>query len=160
MRRIQMRMNSLGCVRILLLESIGRIDPHFAYWIEPQSLSLFAYNKAVGHTFVRSCVSIRHMVFPSVQAASFPAGYLRSATVLTLSGGVHAMTFATGPLPSWSLAIVQIASLAVLVRVVGDAKSLKQAAIRGWWFGAVSFGVGLYWLFISMNHYGGLSATL
>ncbi len=155
-----MRMSSHGCVRILLLESIGRIDSRFAYWIEPQSLSLFAYNKAVGHTFGRNSLSIWHSVFPSIKSASFPVGYLRSATVLTLSGGVHAMTFATGPLPSWSLAIVQIASLAVLVRVVGDAKSLKQAAIRGWWFGAVSFGVGLYWLFISMNHYGGLSATL
>lgn len=155
-----MQMSSLGCVRIRLLDSIGRIDSHFVYWIEPQLLSLFAYNKAVGHIFVRSNVTIRHMVFPSVQTAALSVGRLRSATALALSGGIHAMTFAAGPLPSWSLAIVQVISLAVLVRIVGDAKSLKHAFIRGWWFGAVNFGVGLYWLFISMSHYGGLSATL
>lgn len=95
-----------------------------------------------------------------MKAAAFRATTLRVATTLTLAGGVHAMTFAANPLPSWSLAIVQILALTVLVSTVRDAEGARQAFVRGWWFGVVSFGVGLYWLFISLNHYGGLSASL
>lgn len=86
--------------------------------------------------------------------------YLRTAVLLALAGGVHALAFAPDPLPSWSLAIVQVLALAVLVRAVDDAAYSWQAFLCGWWFGLVNFGVGLYWLFISMSHYGGLSALL
>lgn len=85
---------------------------------------------------------------------------LRATAALALAGGVHALAFAVDPLPSWSLAIVQVLALAVLIRAARDAACAWQAFVRGWWFGLVNFGVGLYWLFISMNHYGGLSAPL
>lgn len=95
-----------------------------------------------------------------MSAAIFRSTPLRVLATLALAGGVHALTFAADPLPSWSLAIVQVLALAVLVRAARDAACGWQAFVQGWWFGLVNFGVGLYWLFISMNHYGGLSAPL
>lgn len=85
---------------------------------------------------------------------------VRVEVMLAVAGCAHALTFAPDPLPYWSLAIVQVLALAILVHSVRDADSVWLAALRGWWFGLVSFSVGLYWLFISMNHYGGLPAPL
>lgn len=112
----------------------------------------------VAFTSVFARVLLRVVVRMSL-AVRRPAR-LRTAAVLALAGGVHALAFAADPLPSWSLAIVQVLALAVLVRAAHDAACAWQAFVRGWWFGLVNFGVGLYWLFISMSHYGGLSAPL
>lgn len=53
---------------------------------------------------------------------------LSIATALALAGGVHALTFAAGPLPPWSLAITQVLALAVLVRAVNGAEHGRRAS--------------------------------
>jgi len=79
---------------------------------------------------------------------------------LMVAGAAHAMTFATGVLPVWSLAIIQILSLALLARLTLWASSLRKAFFRGWLFGFASFSIGLYWIFVSLHYYGGLAAPL
>ncbi|ARP93959.1 apolipoprotein N-acyltransferase [Bordetella genomosp. 13] len=95
-----------------------------------------------------------------MKATSGVPAWLRGAGLLALAGAVHALTFAPGPLPPWSLAIVQVLALAVLARATRDAARAWHAFARGCWFGLFSFSIGLYWLYISMNHYGGLAAPL
>ncbi|AZY51747.1 apolipoprotein N-acyltransferase [Bordetella avium] len=82
------------------------------------------------------------------------------AGLLALAGVLHALSFAPGPLPSWSLAWVQVFMLAVLAHAVLQAPTRRAAWLRGWGFSSVSFTVGLYWLYISMHDYGGLAAPL
>lgn len=84
----------------------------------------------------------------------------RNAVTLALAGSGHALTFASDPLPQWSLPIVQVLALAVLARASFAAEHGRQAFLRGWGFGFVYFAVGLYWLFISIHDYGGLPAPL
>ncbi|MGV2422749.1 UNVERIFIED_CONTAM: apolipoprotein N-acyltransferase [Pseudomonas aeruginosa] len=84
----------------------------------------------------------------------------RNAATLAFAGSAHALTFAPDPLPQWSLPIVQILAPAVLARASFAAERGRQAFLRGWAFGFVNFAVGLYWLFISIHDYGGLSAPL
>ncbi|MGB6104030.1 MAG: apolipoprotein N-acyltransferase [Pusillimonas sp.] len=83
----------------------------------------------------------------------------RHAGLLAL-GAVHALSFAPGPLPHWILPFVQIFTLAVLAFFVFRAATVAQAALGGFLFGASHFAVGLYWLYISMNEYGGMAAPL
>ena len=80
--------------------------------------------------------------------------------VLLVAGAVHALSFAPGPLPDWTLPFTQIAALAVLAFYVFSADSGRQAAWRGLVFGIVQFAVGVYWLTISMHEYGGLALPL
>lgn len=84
----------------------------------------------------------------------------RHLLLLTLAGAVHALAFAPGPLPAGTLAAVQVLALTVLALQARYASRPRRAFALGWWFSTVSFSTGLYWLFISMNHYGGLSAPL
>lgn len=79
---------------------------------------------------------------------------------LLLAGGLQALCFAPGPLPAWSLPFVQIASLAVLSAHAFAARTVAQAARYGWLFGLAQFGIGVYWLVISMHRYGGLALPL
>ncbi|OZI65172.1 apolipoprotein N-acyltransferase [Bordetella genomosp. 1] len=88
------------------------------------------------------------------------AGTLRGAAWLAAAGSLHALTFAPGPLPAWSLALLQILTLAVAAHATLRAPTLRAALARGWWFSSFSFSIGLYWLFVSMHRYGGLSAPL
>lgn len=85
---------------------------------------------------------------------------LRAGAGLAAAGALHALSFAPGPLPAWSLAWVQVLTLSVLAYAVLAAPAGKQAWRRGWGFACVSFTVGLYWLYISMHQYGGLAAPL
>ncbi|MDF8361352.1 apolipoprotein N-acyltransferase [Achromobacter anxifer] len=85
---------------------------------------------------------------------------LSTISALAVAGGVHALTFAPDPLPPWSLAIVQILAMTVLARSIRGLSEGWQAFARGWWFGFLSFCVGLYWLYISMHHYGGLGMSM
>lgn len=101
-----------------------------------------------------------HCLPAGMSAAVRQSMRLGTTATLTLAGGVHALAFATDPLPAWSLPIVQVLALSMLVRAAHNASCSWQAFVRGWWFGLVNFGVGLYWLFISMNHYGGLPTLL
>jgi apolipoprotein N-acyltransferase len=75
-----------------------------------------------------------------------------------LAGAVHALSFAPGPLPAWALPFIQLLCFAYLADNAFQAASVKQAAWRGLVFGCASFTLGLYWLFISMNQYGGMPA--
>jgi len=77
-----------------------------------------------------------------------------------LAGGLQALCFAPGPLPAWSLPFVQIATLAVLAALTFQAAGPRRAAALGWLFGLAQFGIGVYWLTISMHTYGGLSLPL
>lgn len=83
-----------------------------------------------------------------------------AALGLVAAGAVHAMTFAPGPLPAWSLAILQILTLACVAHATLRAPSLGQALLKGWLFSFASFSLGLYWLFVSLHYYGGLAAPL
>lgn len=85
---------------------------------------------------------------------------LPGAGVLAAAGALHALSFAPGPLPSWSLAWVQVLMLAVAAHAVLQAPSRRAAWTRGWGFASVSFTVGLYWLYVSMHDYGGMAAPL
>jgi apolipoprotein N-acyltransferase len=76
-----------------------------------------------------------------------------------LCGSVYALTFAPGPLPDWSLAWVQIVTLALLAHW-SFSRSPRQAAITALAFGAALFVVGLYWLTISMHVYGQMALPL
>ncbi|MGP1614847.1 MAG: apolipoprotein N-acyltransferase [Pollutimonas bauzanensis] len=77
-----------------------------------------------------------------------------------LLGAIHALSFAPGPLPSWSLPFVQIFSLAFLAFYVFKAATLRQAAAIGYLFGLANFALGFYWLYTSMHDYGGMAAWL
>lgn len=75
-------------------------------------------------------------------------------------GAVHALAFAPYPLPAWALPYVQIACLAYLVRHTLLAPAAGTVARRAVLFGTAQFGVGLYWLYISMYEYGGMPLPL
>nr|MBF0683046.1 apolipoprotein N-acyltransferase [Pseudomonas sp.] len=70
------------------------------------------------------------------------------------------MAFAPGPLPGWSLALVQAASMAVLAGAVWRAPSARAAAQLGFAFGFGTYAAGLYWLYISMHVYGQMASWL
>lgn len=80
--------------------------------------------------------------------------------LLVVLGAVHALAFAPGPLPSWALPYVQIFVLAALFTQLFRAKRARTAASYAFLFGVSNFGLGLYWLFISMHQYGGLAWPL
>ncbi|OZI71091.1 apolipoprotein N-acyltransferase [Bordetella genomosp. 12] len=85
---------------------------------------------------------------------------LYGAGLLAAAGALHALSFAPGPLPAWSLAWVQVFTLAVAAHAVLQAPSRRRAWVRGWGFASVSFTIGLYWLYVSMHDYGGMAAPL
>ncbi len=86
--------------------------------------------------------------------------FSREHLSLALTGAIHALSFAPGPLPPWSLPFVQIFALSILAFYVFKSRSAGQAALHGMVFGTVNFTVGLYWLYISMHYYGGLMPAL
>lgn len=75
-------------------------------------------------------------------------------------GAIHALSFAPGPLPSWSLPFVQIFSLAFLAFYVFRAATIRRAALVAFMFGLANFALGFYWLYISMHDYGGMAGWL
>lgn len=83
-----------------------------------------------------------------------------SLAALAALGAVHALSFAPGPLPHWILPFVQIFALAAMAWHALRAANLRQALLAGYVFSATNFAVGLYWLYISLHRYGGLSAPL
>ena len=84
----------------------------------------------------------------------------RQAAGSLLLGAIHALSFAPGPLPAWSLPFIQIVSLAFLAFYVFQAATVRQAALNAFLFGIANFALGFYWLFISMHEYGGMAAPL
>ncbi len=75
-------------------------------------------------------------------------------------GAAHALSFAPGPLPHWALPFVQVFTLAAMAWHAMRAASLRQALIAGYAFSFSNFGIGLYWLFISLHRYGDLASPL
>lgn len=82
--------------------------------------------------------------------------FWRYGLQLLLLGAVHALCFAPEPLPGMVLPYVQVAALACLAVYVFNAASSRRAALAGLLFGLGQFTVGLYWIYISLNSYGGL----
>ena len=80
--------------------------------------------------------------------------------LLIVAGALHALSFAPDPLPDWGLAYVQVLSMAVPAFVVFSTRHIGRAALAAFVFSTSSFCVGIYWLYISMNHFGGLAAPL
>lgn len=76
-----------------------------------------------------------------------------------LCGAIYALTFAPAPLQDWSLAWVQVVTLAILAHWTFT-RSPRQAALTGLVFGTALFAVGLYWLTISMHIYGHMALPL
>lgn len=79
---------------------------------------------------------------------------------LVAAGALHALTFAAGPLPAWSLAVVEVITLACLAYATLQAPGLGRAFLRGWLYNFASYSLGLYWIFVSLHQYGGLAAPL
>ena len=75
---------------------------------------------------------------------------------LLAAGAIQAVSYAPGPLPAWLLGPVQIITMAFLVACVWRSENSRQAFWRAWIYGLGGFVVGLYWLTISMHHYGGM----
>ncbi|WP_245153392.1 apolipoprotein N-acyltransferase [Allopusillimonas ginsengisoli] len=93
---------------------------------------------------------------------SFRLSWTPSPALLALLtlGALHALSFAPGPLPHWSLPFVQIFTLAAMAWHAMRATGLRQALGAGYAFSFGNFCVGLYWLYISLHHYGDLAAPL
>ena len=75
-------------------------------------------------------------------------------------GALYALTFAPGPIQAFALPWLQFVLLAGLAHQVWQSDSLKQSALTGFLFGLVGFGIGLYWLTISMHVYGQMPLIL
>ncbi|MGO1767372.1 apolipoprotein N-acyltransferase [Advenella sp. S44] len=80
--------------------------------------------------------------------------------LLLVAGAIHALSFSPDPLPGWTLPYVQVMSLAVPAYIVFGTKRIRRAAMSVFVFSTSSFCVGVYWLYISMNHFGGMAAPL
>ncbi|HUG59078.1 MAG TPA: apolipoprotein N-acyltransferase [Candidimonas sp.] len=91
---------------------------------------------------------------------NFQNHFNRQSAGALLLGAIHALSFAPGPLPAWSLPFVQIFSLAFLAFYVFQSGTTRQAALKGFLFGLANFAIGFYWLYISMHEYGGMAAPL
>ncbi|MFT3718090.1 apolipoprotein N-acyltransferase [Pseudorhodoferax sp.] len=89
----------------------------------------------------------------------FPAGAWLAAAVAPAAGLAHALSIAApwNGQPQWWL---QLAALAVLVRLVDGAPGVRAAALRGFLFACAWLAGVVWWLFISMHVYGGLPAAL
>ena len=95
---------------------------------------------------------------PSPARTPAPAPGRRLARVLMpllLAGAVHALAFAPGNLP-W----LELLALAVALHAGLQAPGARAGALRGFAFGLGWFGVGLYWIYISLHRYGELAAPL
>jgi len=75
--------------------------------------------------------------------------------VLAAAAGVVLAT-AFAPLTWWPLAILCPAALMAL----WQGASPRSAAWSGFWFNVGTFGVGTYWLYISIHHFGGAPLAL
>ena len=93
----------------------------------------------------------------SPAANQAPAGKNLSA-LLFFAGLAHAISFAPDPLPFAALPYVQLISLAVCFGCALSASTHRRALLYAGWFGLGSFGAGVYWVYLSMHHFGGMPA--
>lgn len=83
-----------------------------------------------------------------------------SLVIIIVAGLLQGLSFAPDPLPAWTLPFIQIISLAVLANYIWSADNNRQAVFYGLLFGFAQFGLGVYWLTISMHVYGGMAMPL
>lgn len=83
-----------------------------------------------------------------------PRAWADNAAAVLLAGIVHTASFA--PFEAWWL---QPLALAVLALATTEA-SPRRAALLGWLFGTGWLVSGLWWLYISMHDFGGMSSWL
>ena len=77
-------------------------------------------------------------------------GYL----LALLAGAIYPLGFA--PVNQWYLIILSIALLALLLHDCTP----RQAAVKGWLYGLGLYGVGVSWVFVSIQEYGGTQIYL
>ncbi len=77
-----------------------------------------------------------------------------------LLGGLHALSFAPGPLPGALLAVAQILTFAAFASRLWRTPSIRTAAWLGAAFGLGNFLAGISWLYISLHVYGMMVAPL
>ncbi len=82
------------------------------------------------------------------------------AQALSLAWPFHIGIKGLGIVQGQALWWLQVLALTVLARALLQATSSKQAAWRAWLFSTAWMVGSVWWLFISMNTYGGLSAWL
>ncbi len=80
-----------------------------------------------------------------------PGAWRLPTVVSIIVGAAHGASFA--PMVSWW---TQLIALALLVGIVARAESPRIAWLSGFGFGLGWFGIGIYWLYISMHDYGHL----
>lgn len=85
---------------------------------------------------------------------------MKRSVLLLLAGGLHALSFAPGPVPGPLLPVLQLLALALLAGAVWRSPRVRDAARAGFWFGAGTFVVGFYWIFISLHVYGEMAVWL
>jgi len=83
----------------------------------------------------------------ALQRAGLPAAML--------AGAASILAFA--PFGFWP---IQIATLALLFRMLLQAPSAKRAALIGWGYSFGWLAAGVHWLFVSMHRYGGLPSWM
>lgn len=76
--------------------------------------------------------------------------------LIAILGLVHALSFAPYPIPAWGLQFLQLFTLSALFFQILKANNNKTAIFYSFVFGVTNYSLGLYWLFISMNTYGGM----
>ena len=84
-----------------------------------------------------------------------PPHPLARLTISFLAGLLSILAYA--PFGLWPL---QIASVAVLIALVTRAPSIKLTFFLGWSYGTGWILGGIYWLYISMHHFGGMPGWL
>lgn len=76
--------------------------------------------------------------------------------LIAILGLVHALSFAPFPIPAWALQFLQLFTLSTLFFQILKANKTRTAVFYSLIFGISNYTLGLYWLFISMNTYGGM----
>ena len=84
------------------------------------------------------------------------AAAARGRRILTLLAAGALLTLAFAPFGLWPLAVLCPAYLCWQLQGAGP----REAAARGFWFGAGTFGAGTWWLYISVHIVGGASIWL
>lgn len=77
-----------------------------------------------------------------------------------LLGAAHSLSFAAQPLPTFVLPYVQLLSLTILLYLLNQRPQARARIAPAFFFGLGNFGLGLYWIYISLHVYGELPAAL
>lgn len=80
--------------------------------------------------------------------------------LLLLLGALHSLSFAPQPLPTTVLPYVALISLSIFIYLLNGIPRARARLRPAFFFGLGNFGLGLYWIYISLHDYGGLWAPL